>query len=124
MLPATRLDYRVKHHAQNDQMHVIRLDMWADEAKDNTATVAGLAITPEAGRLADALSLVESLLPRRSKVNRQAKHEWVTYLTNNRTRTDDPRYEALGLPIGSGEVEAQCKTWVQARRKRGQRNAA
>jgi len=30
---------------------------------------------------------------------------------------DYPRYEALGLPIGSGEVEAQCKPLVQSRCK-------
>ena len=41
----------------------------------------------------------------------------MTYLTNNRDRMDYPRYEALGLPIPSGEVEAQCKTLVQSRCK-------
>ena len=30
---------------------------------------------------------------------------------------DYPRYEALGLPIGSGEVESACKTLVQKRCK-------
>jgi hypothetical protein len=36
---------------------------------------------------------------------------------------DDPRYRALGLPAGSGQVEAQCKTLVRARcQQAGMRN--
>ena len=70
-----------------------------------------------AGDVATALKQVEGLHPRSSKKRRQEKHALVTYLTNNRDRMDYPRYEAMGLPIGSGEVEAQCKTLVQARCK-------
>lgn len=70
-----------------------------------------------AGDVEGALRQVEALPSRGSKTRRQAKHALVTYLTNNRERMDYPRYEALGLPIGSGEVEAQCKTLVQARCK-------
>ncbi len=55
----------------------------------------------------------------RSTKKRQAKHELITYVMNNRERIDYPRYRALGLPIGSGEVEAQCKVLVQARCKQG-----
>jgi hypothetical protein len=44
-------------------------------------------------------------------------------LENNQQHMDYPRYRALGLPIGSGEVEAQCKTLVGARCKQaGMRN--
>jgi hypothetical protein len=70
-----------------------------------------------AGDVDGALRRVEALPSRGSKARRQAKHALVTYLTNNRARMDYPRYEALGLPIGSGEVAAQCKTLVQARCK-------
>lgn len=72
--------------------------------------------TLRAGLVAEALKIVEGL-PGRSPSRREAKHQLITYLTNNRSRMDYPRYEQLGLPIGSGEVEAQCKTLVQARCK-------
>ena len=53
----------------------------------------------------------------------QALHELRTYLENNRTRVDYPRYRELGLPCGSGQVEAQCKSLVGARCKlAGMRN--
>jgi hypothetical protein len=70
-----------------------------------------------AGDVQGALQQVEALNPRASQKRRTQKHSLVTYLTNNQDRLDYPRYEALGLPIGSGEVEAQCKTLVQARCK-------
>jgi hypothetical protein len=70
-----------------------------------------------AGDVDGALRQVEALPSRGSKARCKAKHALVTYLKNNSQRMDYPRYEALGLPIGSGEVEAQCKTLVQARCK-------
>lgn len=68
------------------------------------------------GHPAEALATVEGLRSR-SPARREAKHKLITYLTNNRERIDYPRYRSLGLPCGSGEVEAQCKTLVQARCK-------
>lgn len=68
------------------------------------------------GRPAAALATVEALRSR-SPVRCKAKHTLITYLTNNRERIDYPRYRDLGLPCGSGEVEAQCKALVQARCK-------
>jgi hypothetical protein len=45
------------------------------------------------------------------------------YLENNRSRVDYPRYRELGLPVGSGPVEAPCKTLGGARCKlAGMRN--
>jgi hypothetical protein len=42
---------------------------------------------------------------------------------NNQKHMNYPRYQALGLPIGSGQVEAQCKTLVGGRCKQaGMRN--
>ncbi|MFO8012334.1 MAG: ISKra4 family transposase [Phycisphaerae bacterium] len=73
--------------------------------------------TLRAGEAESALRMVEALNPRSSQSRRQAKHELVTYLSNNKDRMNYPHYESLGLPIGSGEVEAQCKTLVEARCK-------
>jgi hypothetical protein len=59
----------------------------------------------------------------RGPTKRSALRELGTYLENNRTRVDYPRYRELGLPCGSGQVEAQCKTLVGARCKlAGMRN--
>lgn len=59
----------------------------------------------------------------RSPAKRDALQELQTYLENNLSRIDYPRYRELGLPIGSGQVEAQCKTLVGARCKQaGMRN--
>ena len=68
------------------------------------------------GKVQQGLREVEKLVVR-SEHKRKAKHELITYLTNNRDRVDYPRYQGLGLPIGSGEVEADCKVVVQARCK-------
>lgn len=76
------------------------------------------------GRGAVALELVRAEWAKvRSPVKREALHELETYLEHNLGRIDYPRYRALGLPVGSGQVEAQCKTLVGARCKQaGMRN--
>jgi hypothetical protein len=70
-----------------------------------------------AGLVEESLREIASLRPRRSVEKAEAKRLLRGYLETNRQRMDYPRYEAMGLPIGSGEVEAQCKTLVQARCK-------
>lgn len=71
-----------------------------------------------------ALEMVRMELARvRAPSQREALEELETYLEHNLGRIDYPRYRALGLPIGSGQVEAQCKTLVGARCKQaGMRN--
>jgi hypothetical protein len=71
------------------------------------------------GRLQEALAIVGQEHARaRARLKRQKLHELWTYLENNADHVDYPRYRALGLSIGSGQVEAQCKTLVGARCKR------
>jgi hypothetical protein len=76
------------------------------------------------GKAGDALGAVEQELGRvRSPAKRSALRELRTYLENNRGRVDYPRYRELGLPVGSGQVEAQCKSLVGGRCKQaGMRN--
>jgi hypothetical protein len=76
------------------------------------------------GRADRALTLARQELGKtRSPSKRAALQELLTYLENNQHHMDYPRYRALGLPVGSGQVEAQCKTLVGARCKQaGMRN--
>jgi hypothetical protein len=87
---------------------------WSKQLKDELSQGRGPA----------ALELVQAQLAKaRSLAKRDALQELHTYLENNLNRIDYPRYRELGLPIGSGQVEAQCKTLVGARCKQaGMRN--
>jgi hypothetical protein len=76
------------------------------------------------GRVGNARSLTEKERAKtRSPNKREALQELLTYMENNAERMDYPRYRELGLSIGSGQVEAQCKTLVGGRCKQaGMRN--
>lgn len=70
------------------------------------------------GRSPQALEEVRALETRtRSPTKRAAVHALRTYLENQAGHLDYPRYRELGLMVGSGPVEAQCKTLVGGRCK-------
>lgn len=91
-------------------------ELFGEGTEESRAWAKRLRGIMKKGKVQQALSELERLAVR-SQTKRQAKHELITYLMNNRQRVDYPRYRALGLPIGSGDVEADCKVLVQARCK-------
>jgi hypothetical protein len=76
------------------------------------------------GRVVGTLRELKELRKQfRTSSKREALRQLITYLENNRQRIDYPRYRALGLRIGSGQVEGACKTLVGGRCKQaGMRN--
>lgn len=91
-------------------------ELFGEGTEESRGWAAGMRQIMKLGRVQQALDELEKLRVG-SKNKRKAKHELITYLMNNRERVDYPRYRAVGLPIGSGEVEAECKALVQARCK-------
>jgi hypothetical protein len=55
----------------------------------------------------------------RSKARRQAIDALVGYLTTHQSRMDYKKYREMGLEIGSGPIEGDCKNLIHARMKRG-----
>lgn len=73
--------------------------------------------TANAGQcILDELCAID--LRSKSKVDREDIKETVTYLTNHVDRLNYSSARALGLPCGSGNVEATCKSLVAQRMKR------
>jgi hypothetical protein len=75
----------------------------------------------EAGGVDEVITTLRGLerkLPKTvSKTRREELRKERKYFTNQRERMDYARYQDLGLPIGSGVVEAACKTLAAQRLK-------
>lgn len=76
------------------------------------------------GRAAHTIRCLKTLYKQtRAQGKRETLRQLIGYLENNRDRIRYPRYRALGLRIGSGQVEGACKTLVGGRCKQaGMRN--
>jgi hypothetical protein len=76
------------------------------------------------GKVTQTLRCLKALHKRtRASSKRETVRQLIGYLENNRQRIQYPRYRALGLRIGSGQVEGACKTLVGGRCKQaGMRN--
>jgi len=69
------------------------------------------------GRLTDVFRSLRNLKPT-TETGREAVRTAIGYYQENRRRMDYPAYRAKGYHIGSGVVEAACKTLAAARCKR------
>ena len=107
-----------------EHVHKAANALWGEGKEEAKTWASRLKDDLWEGRGAAALQLVRAERTKtRSPTKREALHELETYLEHNLGRIDYPRYRALGLPVGSGQVEAQCKTLVGARCKQaGMRN--
>jgi hypothetical protein len=69
------------------------------------------------GRLTDVFRSLRNLKPT-TEAGREAVRTAIGYYQENRERMDYPTYRARGYHVGSGVVEAACKTVAAARCKR------
>lgn len=69
------------------------------------------------GRLSDVFRSLHSLKPT-TQEGREAVRTAIGYYQQNRARMDYPAYRAKGYHVGSGVVEAACRTVAAARCKR------
>jgi hypothetical protein len=68
--------------------------------------------------IAALVRLARKMRGKKHKQRRKLLNAELTYFTNQRERLDYAEYQARGLPIGSGIVEAACKTLATQRLKR------
>jgi hypothetical protein len=91
---------------------------------EGTAACAELLKELEAclweSRHAELVAILEDRKKRtRSESKRQAIEGLLGYLTTHRSRMDYKKYREMGLEIGSGPIEGDCKNLIHARMKRG-----
>jgi hypothetical protein len=108
----------------SEHVHKAANTLFAEGSDEAKAWAKRLKDALWEGQVGAALAAIQAERTRvRTLAKREALDDLERYLENNRSRIDYPTYRALGLPIGSGEVEAQCKTLVGARCKlAGMRN--
>lgn len=68
--------------------------------------------------IAELVRLARKMRGQKNKRRRKLLNAELTYFKNQRERMDYAGYQARGLPIGSGVVEAACKTLVTQRLQR------
>jgi hypothetical protein len=68
--------------------------------------------------IAELSRLARKMRGQKNKRRRKLLNAELTYFKNQRERMDYAAYQARGLPIGSGVVEAACKTLATQRLKR------
>lgn len=107
-----------------EKVHAAANGLYGEGSAEAAAWAAHLKEELWQGRSAGLVAEVREREARaRSPAKREAVHALRTYLENQAGHMDYPRYRGLGLPVGSGPVEAACKSLVGARCKQaGMRN--
>jgi len=114
----------VDHGHASQHLRAAMVAYYGDKSVEGRAEYARLRILLRdqpggADEVIAALSrLVRKMRGKRSKRHRKLLNAERTYFQNQRDRMDYADYQARGLPIGSGVVEAACKTLATQRLKR------
>lgn len=101
-----------KFHAK-EHIHEVGKALFGAESELGRAWIKQRCTELDAGQI-DALIAATAAKSSSAEVARTC----AKYFENNRHRMDYPRFEALGLCVGSGVVEAGCKTAIGVRMKR------
>jgi len=111
--------YHLKEHA-----HAAAVALFGEGTAEAKQWSAARETELWEGRWQETIAALDELKKQlRSPGKREELRKFRQYLLNNRQRIDYPRYRALGLRIGSGQVEGACKSLVAARCKQaGMRN--
>ncbi len=118
---ATRI---VDHGHACEHLRAATTAYYGDQSVEGRAEYARLRIIlrDQPGGVDDVIRelsrLSRKLGGKRRNSRRKRLHSELMYFTNQRDRMDYADYQARGLPIGSGVVEAACKTLVTPRLKR------
>ncbi len=118
---ATRI---VDHGHACDHLKEAMRAYYGDKSVEGRAEYARLRIIlrDQPGGVDEVISelgrLSRKLRGSRHKARRKRLQKELTYFHNQRSRMDYAGYQARGLPIGSGVVEAACKTLATQRLKR------
>lgn len=101
-----------KYHAK-EHIHQVGKSVFGPDNDLGTAWTKQRCAELDSGQIDALIDAIEA-----KSTSTQAAAQCAQYFRNNRQRMDYPRYEALGLCVGSGVVEAGCKTAIGARLKR------
>ncbi len=118
---ATRI---VDHGHASEHLRAAMTAYYGDKSVEGRAEYARLRIIlrDQPGGVGEVIKelghLSRKLGGSRRKARRKRLHSELTYFTNQRDRMDYADYQTRGLPIGSGVVEAACKTLATQRLKR------
>jgi hypothetical protein len=114
----------VDHGHASQHLQAAMAAYYGDKSVEGRAAYARLRILlrDQPGGADDVIAelsrLARKMRGQKNKRRRKLLNAELTYFKNQRERMDYADYQARGLPIGSGVVEAACKTLATQRLKR------